>query len=101
MTFETIPGVRLKKPLEDIDAEEFAGQLDMLPSEDEVSAVVAKLEPDDLRTFAATVMNIAIKSARKGHADIDTVRLLNSWFATMEETIAAGDDLEEILARRM
>ena len=45
-------------------------------------------------------MNAAVDSAHKGHADLDTIRFLNGWFASMEETIAAGDHIEEILSRR-
>ena len=80
--------------------EELSAQVKMLPNPDEVSAVVAQLEMDDLREFAAAIMNAAVASARSGNADMDTIRLLNGWFASMEETIAAGDDLEEILSRR-
>ncbi|MCY4580605.1 MAG: hypothetical protein OXD31_16375 [Chloroflexi bacterium] len=85
----------------DSDVEEYSGQIGMLPTEYEVSIVVSKLALDDLKEFAASVMNVAVKAARQGYSDIETVRLLNSWFATMEETIAAGDDLEEILSRRL
>ena len=80
--------------------DERSAQIAMLPNSDEVSMVVSQLEIDDLREFAAAIMNTAVSSARSGSADIDTVRLLNGWFASMEETIAAGDDMEEILARR-
>ena len=83
---------------DDSEAEEYSGQIEMLPSECEVSIVVSKLALDDLREFAASVMNVAVKAALRGFSDLETVRLLNSWFATMEETIAAGDDLEEILS---
>ena len=80
--------------------EELSAQISMLPSPGEVSSVVCQLDMDDLREFAAAIMNAAVDSVHKGQADLDTVRLLNSWFASMEETIAAGDDIEEILSRR-
>ncbi len=80
--------------------EETNGQLDMLPGPDEVSAVVSQLETDDLREFAASIMNVAVDSAHKGRIDLDTIRFLNGWFASMEETVAAGGNLEEILSRR-
>ena len=79
---------------------ELSSQVEMLPKPDEVSTVVWKLKVDDLREFATSVMNIAVDSAHKGNADLDTVRLLNGWFATMEENIAAGDNIDEILSRR-
>ena len=75
-------------------------QLEMLPSPDEVSTIVSQLGIDNLREFAASIMNAAVDSAHKGHVDLDTVRFLNGWFASMEETVAAGDRLEEILSRR-
>ncbi len=81
-------------------SEEMSVQLEMLPSPDEVSAVVSQLENDDLREFAVAVMNAAVHTARNGAANIEDIRLLNGWFASMEETVAAGDDLQEILSRR-
>ena len=83
------------------EAEEYSGQIEMLPNQGEVSIVVSKLALDDLREFAASVMNVAVNAACRRGSDLETVRLLNSWFATMEETVAAGDDLEEILSRRI
>ena len=80
--------------------EDLSAQLGILPTVDEVSTVVGKLKIRDLREFAASIMNIAVDSAHKGHASLDTVRLLNDWFATMEQLIAAGDDIDEILSRR-
>lgn len=80
--------------------EELTSQIAMLPDHREVSAIVRQLDIDDLRVFATAIMNAAADSARKGHADLVTVRLLNDWFASMEETSAAGDSLEEIQSRR-
>lgn len=90
----------LKLQASETVSEEMSVQLEMLPSPDEVSAVVSQLEIDDLREFAVAVMNAAVHSARNGSADIEDIRLLNGWFASMEETIAAGNDLQEILSRR-
>jgi hypothetical protein len=80
--------------------EELSAQLKMLPSPGEVSTVVSQLEIDDLRDFAGSIMNVAVNAAQEGHADLNTIRLLNGWFASMEETIAAADELEEIMSRR-
>lgn len=79
---------------------ELTAQLEMLPDSEDVSAVVGQLDIYDLREFATVIMNAAADSARKGYADLDTIRILNDWFASMEETIAAGEDIEEILSRR-
>ena len=85
--------------LEENPDEELSAQLEMLPDARAVSAVVSQLEPCDLREFAASIMNVAVDYARKDTSDIDAIRLLNGWFASMEETVAAGDELEEILSR--
>lgn len=86
--------------LEESPDEELSAQLEMLPDARMVSAVVSRLEPSDLREFAASIMNVAVDYARKETSDIDAIRLLNGWFASMEEMVAAGDELEEILSRR-
>ena len=82
------------------ESEELIAQIEMLPDSDEVSAVISQLGIDDLRAFATAITNAAADSARKGHADPGAVRLLNDWFASMEETVSAADSLEEILSRR-
>ncbi len=89
----------------DLQAVETAGeersiQIEMLPSADEVEEVVSRLEIDDLRGFADAVMNAAVDVIRNGDTDLETIRLLNDWFASMEETVAAGEDMGDILARR-
>lgn len=86
--------------LSEVDDAELHAQIDMLPSAEEVSKVFSQLKMADLREFAAAVMNASVESAHRGHIDIETIRFLNGWFASMEETIAAGDDIEEILSRR-
>ena len=80
--------------------EDLMAQIEMLPDYGEVSTAVNQLSIEDMRAFATAIMNAAADSARKGHVDLDTIRLLNDWFASMEETIYAGDELEEILSRR-
>ena len=86
--------------LREVDDAELHAQIEMLPSAEEVSEVVSQLKTADLREFAVSVMNASVESAHRGRIDIQTVRFLNGWFASMEETIAAGDDIEEILSRR-
>ena len=81
--------------------EERHGQLAMLPTPSEVEAVISQLSKKHLREFAAAIMATAVESARWGRVNLETIRLLNGWFATMEEIVAAGDQLEEILSRRM
>lgn len=83
-----------------IDDSELHAQIDMLPNPEEVSAVVSQLKTDDLREFATAIMNASVQAVLSGHIDIETTRFLNGWFASMEETIAAGDDIDAILSRR-
>ena len=80
--------------------DELSAQNSMLPNPSEVSYVIERLGADDLREFAVSIMNAAVESAHKRRIDLDTIRTINGWFASMEETIAAGDSIEEIQARR-
>ena len=75
-------------------------QMELLPTPDEVVAVVGHLEVKDLQEFACAIMDTAVRAALDGVLDIDSVRLLNSWFGSVEETVAAGDSIDEILSRR-
>ena len=70
--------------------DELRGQLEMLPNPDEVFAAINQLGLDDLREFAVAIMNVAVDSARKGRADLDAITLINDWFATAEELVAAA-----------
>ena len=83
-----------------IDDGELHAQISMLPNSEEVSVVVSQLKADDLREFATAIMNASVQAALSGQVDIETIRFLNGWFASMEETIAASDDIEDILSRR-
>ena len=66
-----------------IGDDELSSQINMLPSPSEVSYVVGRLDADDLREFTVSIMNAAVDSVHKERADLDTVRLLNGWFASM------------------
>lgn len=80
--------------------EDINDQLEMMPTDDEIFAVTSELEKDDLLEFATSIMSIAVNSARLGNLDLDTIRSINGWFASIEATVAAGSKLESILARR-
>jgi hypothetical protein len=74
-------------------------QLSMFPTPEASVALVENTSIDDLREFTVAIMEIVFALARRAR-DLDVIRLLNGWVASLEETIAAGDDLDEILSRR-
>ncbi len=82
------------------EAEDVSIQLSMLPEPDAVKPLIENTELDDLREFAIALTNLLIDVIRNLNVDIRVITLLNGWIASLEETIAAGDDLDEILSRR-
>ena len=91
-------GLAIRISSRDIEMRE---QLGMLPSPDDVDVVLSQVDERYLREFATAIMTVAVDAAWRNCMGLDDARLLNGWFATMEEIVAAGDDLEEILARRI
>ena len=80
--------------------DEFLNQLNKLPSNDEVQELCSSLRVTALREFSSEVVNGSIKHL-KGRIDRpEYIRLLNSWIATAEETLAAGKNVNQIAARR-
>lgn len=75
-------------------------QLELLPAGDEIGIIVDQLSRDDLQELAQAVVDILVTSARQGDLDLPHLRLFNEWWGSMEETVAAGDCLDEILERR-
>ena len=89
----------------DLDSDRYTDdydiQLSMLPSTSEISFVIENSELSDLREYADAVTGIAVNLIRSSGANLATVALLNDWFATLEEIIEMGDELEEIESRRI
>ena len=80
---------------------ELHGQIDMLPSPGEVSDIMEHVEGETLREYAVAVTNIAVRLAHPTMPNrVREVADLNGWYASMEETVAAGDQIDEILAKR-
>ena len=75
-------------------------QLELLPAGHEIAIIVDQLSKDDLQELAQAVVGIVVTSARQGNIDLPHLRLFNEWWGSMEETVAAGDCLDEILERR-
>ncbi len=75
-------------------------QLELLPSEHEIAILVDRLDENDLRQLAQATADIIVTSANQGDLNLPHLRLFNEWWGSMEETVAAGDCLDEILERR-
>lgn len=82
-----------------LDAE-LAGQLDKLPPPEDVDELLSVLRVATLRELAAEIVNGGIEYARGNIDRIEYIRLINSWLATAEETVAAGRNVSRIAARR-
>lgn len=82
-----------------LDAE-LAGQLDKLPPPEDVEELLSVLRAATLRELAAEIVNGGIEYARGNIDRLEYVRLINSWIATAEETVAAGRKVSRIAARR-
>ena len=80
--------------------EELAGQLDKLPHPEDVEELCSVLRVATLREMAAEILNGGIEHA-KGNIDrLEYLKLINSWVATAEETVAAGRNVSRIASRR-
>lgn len=80
--------------------DELLDQLNRLPSNDEVQELCSSLRAITLREFSSEIVNGSIDHLRQKLDRREYVRLLNSWIATAEETLAAGENAKRIAARR-
>ena len=80
--------------------EELAGQLDKLPSPDEIEELFSVLRVATLRELSAEIVNGGIEHAKGNISRAEYLELVNSWIATAEETVAAGRNVSRIAARR-
>ncbi len=80
--------------------EDLSAQLNKLPVPEDVEELCAELRVSTLRELATEIINGGIEHA-KGNLDrLEYLRLINSWIATAEETVAAGRNVSRIGARR-
>lgn len=79
--------------------EDYAAQVELLPDPEQIDTVVRSLAIEVLRDYSCAVTGCAVSMFQSGRADLDTLRTLNGWFASMEEILDAGDALGEILSR--
>ena len=72
-----------------------------LPDSNEVKKLTGtELDDATLREAARFFMNLAVEQAQQGFVDKQQLVDMRSWFATLEVTAEAGDNLNEILSRR-
>ena len=74
--------------------------IDELPTSEEVEELVHALDPPTLREFSSAILTDSIAYVEGRCDKLAYLQILNSWIATAEETVAAGEDMDEILARR-
>ena len=80
--------------------DELVNQLAKLPSEEDVDELMSALRVSALRQFSAGVVNGAIAHIKANGDQLENAKLINSWVATAEETVAAGRNHIRIAARR-
>ena len=80
--------------------DELSGHLDKLPTSAEVEELICALDVPTLREMSAAMLTASIDYVEGRNDKLQYLELLNSWIATAEETIAAGEDLDKILAKR-
>ena len=74
--------------------------MDELPTSEEVEALIYALDVPTLRELSSAILTASIDYAQGRSEKLANLQMLNSWIATAEETVAAGEDMDEILARR-
>ena len=80
--------------------DELSDQLEKLPTPEQIEELFSALRVATLRELSAEIINGGIKHV-KGKVDLlEYAKLLNSWVATAEETVAAGKNVNRITARR-
>ena len=79
---------------------ELNDQLAKLPDAEQVNELCSFLRVADLRELSKDVVNGGIELLRGNSDRLEYARLVNSWVATAEETLAAGRNVNRIAARR-
>ena len=79
---------------------ELTGQLEKFPAQGEVEELCSVLRVATLREMAAEIVNGSIEHAKGNIDQLEYAKLLNSWIATAEETVAAGRNVSRIASRR-
>jgi hypothetical protein len=80
--------------------DELCDQLDRLPDPEYVDELLSRLRVATIRELSKGVVNGGVEYVKGDCEKLEYMKLLNSWLATAEETIAAGRNVNRIAARR-
>jgi hypothetical protein len=80
--------------------EELYDQLARLPLPEQVEELCSVLRVSTLRELSTEIVKGSVEYAQGRTDRLEYVKLLNSWIATAEETVAAGKNVSRIAARR-
>ena len=67
-------------------------QIRMLPSAEDIQAIVSEVDLRYLREFATATMTVAVTEARRECMGLEAVQQFNGWFAMMEKNVGTGVD---------
>ena len=80
--------------------DELLDSLGGFPTAEEIEELVNALDVPSLRGMSSAILTVSVDYS-EGRLDKPTYRkILKSWIATAEEAVAAGEDIDAILARR-
>ena len=80
--------------------DELCDQLYKFPSPEQVDEIFSVLRVSTLRELSAEIVNGGVEHVKNNTGQLEYAKLLNSWIATAEETVAAGRNVNRIVARR-
>ena len=93
--------VRANLTKSDISAlDDLSGNQGHFPTKQEIKELVNALDVPTLREMSSEILTACIEFSEGGVDKPTYLQLLKSWIATAEETVAAGEDIDAILARR-
>ena len=81
--------------------EELCDQIARFPSDSEVKDLCDILRVAALRELSAEITNGGMDHIKGKTTRLEYAKLINSWLATAEETMAAGRNVKRIADRRM
>ena len=80
--------------------EQMRDHIERFLTADDIEYLCSKLRVSDLREMAAEVIIAGIEHIRGNSSQLEYATLINNWLATAEETVAAGNNLKRIAAKR-